>query len=676
MIRLLVLIVSSAWAVGTAAAQTANLPAFPEAEGFGMFTQGGRGGEVYFVTNLLDYASGERPIEGSLRAAVAAEGPRTVLFRVSGNIELKRILEIKHPYVTIAGQSAPGDGITLKNFGVSIEASDVVIRYLRVRPGDVAGEELDAINIRSSNVVVDHCSASWATDETVSIIGDATNVTVQWCLIAESLNASVHSKGEHGYGSLISTSGNVSVHHNIYALHKSRNPRPRDALLDFRNNLVYGWGDRAGYNEDDLTRMNYVGNVLLPLEFSGNDGYAFIVGGEDARIYLDDNLLKRPDGRVRTGWKLIRPPSGLPDTAAEGVLGVEQPFAAPSVATDDPETALERLLADAGATRPRRDAADLRVIDLIRNRGGAIIDSQNEVGGWPSLDDGVPPPDGDRDGMDDRWEERFGLDSKDPSDHKHDLDGDGYTNLEEYLNDTDPTADFGWLRPPVLRPSSGFAFTAAPLFVTMAPSEEDARVHYTMDGREPTRSAPIYDRPVRVYDDAHLRAKSISGDRPTTSAFAVYERISWTPAWADRPDDAVPGLRYAVYEADDWDEGVELEALNPVRVGMASGVDFGIRSGEGNDAVVFEGWLSVPSDGVYSFYLRDDVRSRLDIGGRTVTQGRPPRAEPGRVALRQGLHPFRLKSLHEEPRTAALEWSGPDVERGPIPDNSFVHTPH
>ncbi len=475
--RLLVLILSILWAAAPAAGQTSSLPAFPEAEGFGMFTQGGRGGEVYFVTNLLDYESGEHPIRGSLRAAVAASEPRTILFRVSGTIELKRILDIEHPYVTIAGQSAPGGGVTLKNYGIDIDASDVIIRYLRVRPGDVTGEELDAINIRSSNVIVDHCSTSWATDETVSVVGDATNVSVQWCLIAESLNASVHSKGEHGYGSLISTSGNVSLHHNIYALHKSRNPRPRDVLLDFRNNVVYGWGDRAGYNGDDHTRMNYVGNYLLPLDFSDNDRYAFTVGGEDTRIFLDNNLLRRPDGGVRTGWEMIRPPSSMPDTAAAFMLGVEQPFSAPSVTTDDPETALERLLADAGATRPRRDAADRRVIGLIRDRRGAIIDSQNEVGGWPPLDEGVPSPDEDRDGMDDRWEERFGLDSKNPSDHSQDPDGDGYTNLEEYLNGTEPTVDFGGLQPPVLRPESGSVFTAAsqstsdqPWYIRMAES--------------------------------------------------------------------------------------------------------------------------------------------------------------------------------------------------------------
>lgn len=398
---------------------------------------------MFVVTTLEDYHAGEAPIPGSLRAAVESEGPRTVVFGVSGYIDLVRSLEIHEPYVTIAGQTAPGDGVSIRNYGVDVAAPEVILRYLRVRPGDSAGQELDAINIRSSNVIVDHCSASWATDETVSVIGHASNVTIQWSLIAESLNESVHSKGEHGYGSLISTPGNVSVHHNVYAFHKSRNPRPRDALLDFRNNVVYGWGDRAGYNEGDPVRMNYVGNYLRPLDYSGNPDVAFHAGGTDARMYVEGNVLERTDDTRLTDWMLIEPTAEGSGRPAKSAFGAPQPFPAASVTTHESTTIFRMLLDGAGATLPTRDAADERVIRLMRDGEGAIIDSQEDVGGWPPLNTGSAPQDADRDGMSDAWEARYGLDSNDVADHAGDLDGDGYTNLEEYLNGTNPAVATG-----------------------------------------------------------------------------------------------------------------------------------------------------------------------------------------------------------------------------------------
>ncbi|MEX0748083.1 MAG: glycoside hydrolase family 88 protein, partial [Rhodothermales bacterium] len=228
------------------------------------------------------------------------------------------------------------------------------------------------------------------------------------------------------------------VHHNIYALHKSRNPRPKDVLLDFRNNLVYGFGDRAGYNVDDFTRMNYVGNYVHPLDYSNNADYAFIVGGTDTRMFLADNVLRRGGELIRDDWTMIRPPDGLPASEAQDVLGVSGPFPAPAVTMHSAEEAFDLLVEGAGATRPARDAVDQRIIDLVRSGGGRIIDSQREVGGWPALAEGEVPSDGDADGMPDRWERTHGLDPDDGSDHRSDLDGDGYTNLEEYLNETDP----------------------------------------------------------------------------------------------------------------------------------------------------------------------------------------------------------------------------------------------
>ena len=193
-------------------------PAFPGAEGFGKYTIGGRGGKVFEVTNLTD--SGP----GSLREACEAEGPRTVVFRLSGTIELKSELEIEHPFITIAGQTAPGDGICLKNYQFSFDTQHLIVRYLRVRPGDEMREEQDALGGSGDHIIIDHCSVSWGVDETLSI-NKASNLTVQWCMVTESLTKSLHKKGAHGYGGLWGGPGG-SFHHNILAHHSSRNPRP------------------------------------------------------------------------------------------------------------------------------------------------------------------------------------------------------------------------------------------------------------------------------------------------------------------------------------------------------------------------------------------------------------------------------------------------------------------
>ena len=653
----------------------AQIPAFPGAEGFGAAAVGGRGGAVYFVTNLQDYGENEPPIPGSLRAGIEMEGPRTIIFRTAGHIALERTLEIDEPFLTIAGQTAPGDGVALTHYGIDIAAPQVIVRYLRVRPGDVAGEEQDAINIRSSDVILDHCSASWGTDETVSIIGDATNVTVQWSLIAESLNESVHSKGAHGYGSLISTAGDVSLHHNVFAFHNSRNPRPKDALLDFRNNVIYGWGSTAGYNVDDATRMNYVGNYLRPLAYSGHEDYAFRAGSPDTRMYLRGNVLVAPGGDVsRDDWAMIEPPDGVDSVAA--ALGVDVPFPAPTVTTHSAEEAFALLLDDAGATLPRRDAADRRIIDLMRAGEGGIIDSQDEVGGWPELAGGSPPEDADADGLPDEWERAHGFDPTDSGDQALDADGDGYTNIEEYLNGTDPTEAFGWIAPPVIRPASGTSFTQAPLFVTMASSEPAVPVFYTTDGTEPDRSSPRYERPLRIYDDAHVRAKALADSRPTTASFASYTLLEWVDAAGAAELPSERGLRVAIYEADDWDEGASIAASEPARCATVETVTFDLHAPDGRDALVFDGWIEIPRDGIYAFHLRDDARSELRIGGRTVTGGRPEGAEPGRIALRKGLHAFELRSIHEEPRSASLEWEGPGIDRGTVPGAAFKQPLH
>ena len=412
-----------------------KIPAFPGAEGFGADTPGGRGGKVLFVTNLEDYIPGrEKPVPGSLRAACLAKGPRTVIFRVAGTIGLKTHLRISEPYLTLAGQTAPGGGICLKNYGTWIKTHDVVVRHLRFRPGDEVGKclakegkpwDTDALSATEfRNIVIDHCSASWANDEVLSLT-KGTDITVQWSFITESLNNSTHAKGAHGYGGLVAymDNGRVTQHHNLWAFHRSRSPRPgsggdKDApglLYDFRNNVVYQGG--KGYSRDgvDKIRMNYVGNYISKSgEFSSTPG----VG-----IFLAGNL----HNRKATGWDMIR---GTYQKA-------QAPFPVPPVQTDPAESAFERVLATGGAILPQRDAVDRRLVDTIRDGQGSLVDSQAQAGGWPNLPQARPPVDTDQDGMPDAWETEHGLNPHHPG-HNEDKDGDGYTNLEEYLNSTHP----------------------------------------------------------------------------------------------------------------------------------------------------------------------------------------------------------------------------------------------
>lgn len=242
--------------------------AFPTAEGYGKYTIGGRGGKVYEVTNLND--SGE----GSLRAAIEAKGPRTVVFRVSGTIDLKSALNIRNPYITIAGQTAPGDGICIKRYPLNISADEVIIRYIRIRLGDESTRSDDAISARyRKNIILDHISASWSIDETMSIY-HCENVTIQWCMITESLSQSNHTKGSHGFGGIWG-SNYSTYHHNLLAHHSSRNPRwaSGGGFNDYRNNVLYNWGYNSSYGGEkhqvgnpkfsDIT-VNFVNNYYKP----------------------------------------------------------------------------------------------------------------------------------------------------------------------------------------------------------------------------------------------------------------------------------------------------------------------------------------------------------------------------------------------------------------------------
>jgi pectate lyase len=435
----LVLVALLCHAVAPARATSPVIPAFPGAQGFGANTPGGRGGRVIAVTNLSD----DGP--GSFRAACEAEGPRIVIFRVSGLITLTRKLVIRNPYITIAGQTAPGDGICLRNFTFVIATHDVVVRYLRSRLGDLTAQEDDSITLAAGarDVVVDHCSATWSIDEDLSLAGDVSNVTVQWCLIAEGLNHSKHSKGAHGYGSLARANGPVTWHHNLWAHNTSRNPRLGDnygkapyPTFDVRNNVIYDFGEIASGLTQGVLKVNYVANYIRPGPSSAATTPIHVGGPSDLQFYIKDNIFEGNTALTKDNSQFFDP---VVIDGQQQVHTVDRPFVTPVVDTVAASDALEAVLATVGASLPRRDSVDTRIISEVREHRGSIIDSQQQVGGWPELKTAPASKDSDGDGMPDDWERRFGLNPFDPSDANLDKDQDGYTNIEEYLNGTDPT---------------------------------------------------------------------------------------------------------------------------------------------------------------------------------------------------------------------------------------------
>lgn len=397
--------------------------AFPSAEGFGRFAVGGRGGDVVAVTNLND--SGP----GSLREAVGA-GHRTVIFRVSGTIVLTSDLLIERSHLTIAGQTAPGDGICLRGHPLRLRgANDVIIRYLRVRPGPESGKAIDGIEVRDGrNIIIDHCSVSWTVDEAMNTWHGTRDLTVQWCVIAEPLNRSVHPKGAHGYGA--SWGGeNVSYHHNLFAHATARTPsvagqaRERTVLMDHRNSVIYNWEHRSC--DGKPVSINLVNNYYKPGPATLPAVRRRIARIDDTRAAYGYDSVWHIAGNVVEGFPAITADNWTGGVDFEGATSAaanrrHDPFPVAPVTTHSASEAYEVVLAGAGATRPRRDAVDARVVAEVR-RGGAtvgngIIDSPEQVGGWPDLKSAPAPRDTDGDGMPDDWENARGLNPRDPSD--------------------------------------------------------------------------------------------------------------------------------------------------------------------------------------------------------------------------------------------------------------------
>jgi len=415
-----------------------KLPAFPGAQGFGATTPGGRGGRVIPVTTLS--ASGP----GSLRQALSEQGPRIIVFRVGGIIALEKDIDINEPYVTIAAQTAPGDGICLRGAALRINTHDVVVRYLRVRVGDDPRgpnpDNRDGIGIGSEetlvhDVVLDHCSVSWAIDENIQLWYPCHDITIQWCLISEALEHSLHPKGAHGMGLLVGDHAQrVSVHHNLMAHNMDRNPLLKgDTECEVINNVVYNWRwFGTGFTDPEgsgVHRANIISNLYLP----GPDTRTLLgVGIEKnvkagSSIYLQGNIGHGRSQAAEDEWAVAVIRGKFDGRAQAKVIAGER------VSIDPVATLRDNVLANAGATFPKRDIVDERAVRSVRNRKGSIIDSQKEVHGWPEYSGAQAPADVDHDGIPDMWETAQGLDPHNAMDGKG-LAPSGYTWIEEYLN--------------------------------------------------------------------------------------------------------------------------------------------------------------------------------------------------------------------------------------------------
>lgn len=417
--------------------------AFPGAEGAGKYTKGGRSGVVYEVTNLDD--SGP----GSLRNGVDQYGARTIVFRVSGTIHLESDLKINYPNITIAGQTAPGDGICIAGRPLYIGANEIIIRHIRFRLGD-QGDDDDSIWGRyRKNIIIDHCSASWSVDEAMSLYAND-SMTVQWCIISESLMRSHHEKGDHGYGGIWGGT-DVSFHHNLFAHHTSRTPRMAGGQtaptknVDFRNNVIYNWGFNNIYGGED-GYINIVNNYYKPGPATKSSVKTRIADPDGSgKWYVDGNYMDGSPEVTADNWS-----NNASGTAS--VYKSDTLFPYVPIPEEPAEEAYELVLALAGAVLPERDPVDRRIIYETQHGTATytgtgypsrfsefsgiitgIIDSQDEVGGWPVLESVEPPTDSDHDGMPDNWEAENALDPQDPED-RNNVDEYGYTMLENYLN--------------------------------------------------------------------------------------------------------------------------------------------------------------------------------------------------------------------------------------------------
>ena len=466
-----------------------HIPAFPGAEGFGRYATGGRGGTVYHVTTLED---GNEP--GTFRHAVSQQDARTVVFDVTGTIFLNSRLNIVNGNLTIAGQTAPGQGICIARHPVSVNADNVIIRYVRFRVGNEGDGEPDGLGgSKNRNVIIDHCSISWSVDETCTFYGGE-NITVQWCLISESLRTAGHAKGKHGYGAIVG-GHRSSFHHNLMAHHESRMPRlgphvstQEREYVDMRNNVFYNWAGAGSYGGEGM-HVNIVNNYYKPgpatpknsrvryrIAAIGVRTSEYVTGRNGqpnawkpmehiwGRFYVDGNVVEGDKETTKSNW-----PKGIYEQIAHNnnntfteqvkkEIRLSTPLETDVVTTHTAQKAYRLVLQYAGCSK-QRDIIDARIVEETKNGtatyfGSISLDAKNYPGlidvpddvkpvgaesAWPDLSNsGVNPEflkDSDGDGMPDCWENSNRLNPNDASDGRAvTLCTMGYTNLEVYLN--------------------------------------------------------------------------------------------------------------------------------------------------------------------------------------------------------------------------------------------------
>lgn len=466
----------------------AQTPAFPGAEGHGRYTSGGRGGKTVRVTNLRDNAGGESVIAGSLRWALQQASPKTIIFDVSGTIELKQKLSTAKDNITIAGQSAPGDGICISGYAFAINSNNVIIRFIRFRPGDISREEPDGLGgMDKKNILIDHCSVSWSVDECLSVYG-CENLSVQWCIVSEALRVSTHEKGTHGYGG--NWGGNkASYHHNLIAHCESRAPRlgPRPSTqqneyVDIRNNVFYNWAGNGCYGGEGM-KVNMVNNYYKPgpatakassavkyrITKIGIRTTAYVTGSDGkpnewkpmehvwGKFFIEGNKIEGNSAVTADNWTKgvyeqisDKECDNLYTSKTKDTIRLHAPLETGTVTTHTPDEAFKQILQYAGCSL-HRDETDERIISDTRDGKATFTASGNKPGyinsqddtkpagatsdwnPWPLLRQAELPADSDKDGIPDAWEEVHGLNKNLASDANQ-KNNEGYTYLEVYLN--------------------------------------------------------------------------------------------------------------------------------------------------------------------------------------------------------------------------------------------------
>lgn len=453
------------WAAKPEDLLQAAIPAFPGAQGGGMYSFGGRGGKVFVVTNLDD----DGP--GSFREALEAAGPRVVVFNVAGVIRLKERIIVRAPYITIDGSSAPGDGVCIAGDTVELETHDVIIRHMRFRRGATwVGDRNDSLGGNPiGNIMIDHVSASWGLDENLSMYRHmyhppdgskdlklpTVNITIQYSIFSECLDTY-----EHSFGSTLG-GYNSTFHHNLWACNTGRNSSV-GMIYDFTfaNNVVYNWRHRTVDGGDHRSYYNIVNNYFKPGPATPRDqpiAHRILkpesrrsphFNADFGRAYVDGNIVEGNDAVTADNWAggvQVDLSDGFEPDLVLPQVRIKKPYPHSFLEISSAKDAYEQVLADAGATKPRRDAVDERIAQMVRNNavtyaaGEGIITDVEQVGGYPDYS-GEPYADADADGMPDDWERQHRLNPSEASDAAADANGDGYTNIEAFLHGLDPQA--------------------------------------------------------------------------------------------------------------------------------------------------------------------------------------------------------------------------------------------